>query len=52
MLSTEVGWVEAMRYPTNSEERWVSFLKRHFTQVGKPAHVSGSPTYVDQGFWL
>ncbi|MCC5657817.1 hypothetical protein LC608_12605 [Nostoc sp. XA010] len=26
-------------------------FKRHFTQVGKPAHISGSPTYASVLFF-
>ncbi|OUL18129.1 hypothetical protein BV378_37390 [Nostoc sp. RF31YmG] len=26
-------------------------FKRYFTQVGKPAHVSGSPTYASVSFF-
>ncbi|WP_460204682.1 hypothetical protein [Scytonema sp. NUACC21] len=34
---------------------WVSFLKRHIAQRGKPPHASGSPTYgtvLDYGWEL
>ncbi len=41
-----VGWVEQSETQQMSRNVGSTFLKRHFTQVGKPAHMSGSPTYA------
>ena len=46
VLSRIVGWVKRSATQQTAKNVGFPYVKRHFTQVGKPAHVSGSPTYA------